>query len=60
MEKKPASLLVVPLGKALTGLPHLGVVDRWLATLERARIAHSSLSCGRRMSMQQKNAIPGK
>ena len=39
MEKKPASLLVVPLGKALSGIPHLGVVDRWLATPKRARIA---------------------
>ena len=27
VKNKPASLLVVPLGKALSGLPHLGVVD---------------------------------
>ena len=41
MENKPASLLVVPLGKALgAGLPHLGVVDKWMATPKRARIAH--------------------
>ena len=40
VENKPASLLVVPLGKALSGIPHLGVVDRWLATPKRARIAH--------------------
>ena len=26
---KPASLLVVPLGKARKGFPHLGVEDRW-------------------------------
>ena len=41
VENKPASLLVVPLGKTLIkGFPHLGVVDRWLATPKRARIAH--------------------
>ena len=40
VENKPASLLVVPLGKALGGIPHLGVVDRWPATPKRARIAH--------------------
>ena len=40
MKNKPASLLVVPLGKALSGIPHLDVVDRWLATPKRARIAH--------------------
>ena len=42
MENKPASLpvLVVPLEKALSGIPHLGVVDRWPATPKRARIAH--------------------
>ena len=43
VENKPASLLV-PLGKALSGIPppppRLGVVDRWLATPKRARIAH--------------------
>ena len=35
MENKPASLFVVPLGKALSlaGFPHLGVVDRWPATV---------------------------
>ena len=31
-ENKPASLLVVPLGKALRGISLLGVVDRWSAT----------------------------
>ena len=36
MENKPARLLVV-LGKALSGIPHLGEVDRWPATPERAR-----------------------
>ena len=40
MENKPASLLVVPLGKALGGIPHLGVADRWPAAPKRARIAH--------------------
>ena len=39
VENKPASLLVVPLGRAFSGIPHLGVVDRWLATPKRARIA---------------------
>ena len=29
VENKPASLLVVPLGKALSGTPHLYVADRW-------------------------------
>ena len=37
VESKPASLLVVPLGKAFSGIPHLGVVDSWPATPERAR-----------------------
>ena len=35
MENKPASLLVVPLGKARREIPpwpHLVVVDRWQAT----------------------------
>ena len=40
VENKPASLLVVPLRKALSGIPPLGVVDRWQATPKRARIAH--------------------
>ena len=41
VENKPASLLVVPLGKALSGiLPSWCMVDRWLATPKRARIAH--------------------
>ena len=34
---EPASLLVVPLGKALSGIPHLDVVGRWPATPKRAR-----------------------
>ena len=37
--RKPASLLVVPLRKALNGIPHLSVVDRWPATPKRARTA---------------------
>ena len=52
MKNKPASSLVVPLGKALSGIPHLGVVDRWLATRKQARIANRSLSCDRRINMQ--------
>ena len=40
MENKPASLLVVPLGKALNDVANLGVIDRWLATSKVARIAH--------------------
>ena len=39
-ENKPASLLVVRWKRHLSGFPHLGVVDRWLATPKRARIAH--------------------
>ena len=31
MENKQESLLVVSLGKALNGTPHLYVVDRWLS-----------------------------
>ena len=45
-------LLVVPLGKALSGNPHLGVVDRCPATPKRARIAHWSLPRDRRINMQ--------
>ena len=40
VKNKPASILVVPLGKTLSGIPHLGVVDRWPATPKRARRAH--------------------
>ena len=29
VENRPASLLVVSLGKALNGMPHLYVADRW-------------------------------
>ena len=36
-EKKQASLLIVPKGKALNEFPHLRVVDRWTATPKRAR-----------------------
>ena len=52
VENKPASLLV-PLGKALSGVPHLGVVDRWLVTPKRARVEHQSLSRDRTIIMQQ-------
>ena len=37
VENRSVSLLVVPLGKALRGIPHLRVVDRWPATPKRAR-----------------------
>ena len=36
----------------LAGFPHLGVVDRWLATPNRARIAHWSLCRDGRINMQ--------
>ena len=36
MKNKLASLVVVPLGKALADFPHLDVVGRWPATPERA------------------------
>ena len=39
----------------LAGFPHHGVVDRWLATPKRARIAHWSLSRDRRINMQLTN-----
>ena len=57
MKNKPASLLVVPLGKALSGIPHLSVVERRLANPKRARIAHWSLSRDRRISMQLTNKL---
>ena len=37
VKNKSASLLIGPLGKTLGGIPHVGVVDRWLATPRRAR-----------------------
>ena len=42
MENKPTSLLIVPLGKALSGITHLGVVDRWPATANFAKRARYS------------------
>ena len=36
VENKPASSLVVSLGKALNGMPHLYVEDRWPINLEKA------------------------
>ena len=41
LKNKPTSLLVVPLGKALSGIPHLGVVDKWPATPKR--VGYSTL-----------------
>ena len=55
MENKTASSLVVSLGKALSGISHLRVVDRWPATPKRARIALGSLSHDRRINMQLTN-----
>ena len=41
VENKPANLLVVPLGRALSGIPPSGRgIDRWPATPKRTRIAH--------------------
>ena len=43
VENKPASLRVVPLGKAkaLSGIPPSWCgIDRWMATPKRARIVH--------------------
>ena len=45
MEYKPAGLLVVMFGKTLSGIPHLGVLDRWLATFKRARIFFNLFAC---------------
>ena len=44
VKNKSAGLRVVPLGKTLRGIFRLGVVDRWLATFKRTRIALRSLS----------------
>ena len=44
VENEPASSLVVPLGKALAGFLHFGVVDRWPATPTHARYCALSLS----------------
>ena len=54
VENKPASLLVVPLGKVLSRITHLGVVEKWLATPKRACTAHRWLSRDRRINIQQK------
>ena len=51
MENKPESLLVVPLRKVFSDIPHLGVVDRWSATPKQAR--HSALvTCNKRMNLK--------
>ena len=41
VENKPASSLVVSLGKALNGTPHLYVEDRWPINLEKGN-SHAS------------------
>ena len=43
MESKPASMLVVPLEKALSGIPPSWYGDRWLATPKQGRITVSKL-----------------
>ena len=48
MENKPAGLLVVPLGKALNGIPQFGVADRWPATSKQARPAQGWRTYGTR------------
>ena len=50
VENKPASLLVVALEKARSGIPHFKVVDRWLANLSELVIALRSLSRDRKMN----------
>ena len=40
LKYKNKSSLIVHLEKALYGIPHLSVVDRWPATPKRARTAH--------------------
>ena len=52
MENKPASLLVVPLGKTLSGISHLGKIDKWLTTPERARYSALIASRDTRINMQ--------
>ena len=42
MENKPASSLVVSLGKAFYGTPHLYVEDRWPINLEKGNSQASS------------------
>ena len=43
MKNKSQSLLM-PLGKALSGIPNLKVVDRWPATPKRARLDLNAFS----------------
>ena len=40
VENKPASLLVVPLGKALSGITPSYMIDRWLSTQASSCITH--------------------
>ena len=56
MKNRPASSLV-PLEKARSEIPHLGVIDRWLATPKRARIALSH-SRDWRINMQLNIKLP--
>ena len=52
MENKQASLLVVSLGKALSGIPPSWCGRQMAVAPKRARIAHWSLSRDRRINMQ--------
>ena len=53
MENKPASLLAVPLGKALSRIPLSWCGGQMAGNSYRARIAHWSLSRDRRINMPQ-------
>ena len=52
VENKPQVYLLRRSGKHLAGFPNIGVVDRWLVTPKRARIALSSFSRDKRINMQ--------
>ena len=51
VENKSASSLVVSLGKALSGTPHLYVEDRWPSFLSEEKVS------GRRASDRKTNAM---
>ena len=52
MENKLASLLVVPLEKALNGIPHFRLVHKWSATPKRACDSVLIVFTDRRINMQ--------
>ena len=55
MENKPASLLVVPLGRHSVGFPHFRLVDRWPVTPKRARYSALIVSRDKRINNMQLN-----